>query len=166
MDVVKAGAPQIPVQLFTAIALFAVANTALVNFMMASRILYGMAKDNLMPREFGNVHPKFRTPHIATAAVFIIVVVLTLTGNLMRLAQSTAVLLLSSFFIVNLSLLRIKLKKSPGVPPFRAPLWAPVLGALTCFGLLFYASIPALLTALTLLGISFVLFFFNRLTPR
>jgi APA family basic amino acid/polyamine antiporter len=162
MDVVKAGAPRFPVQLFTGIALFAVANTALVNFMMSSRILYGMAHDNLMPRVFGRVHPRFRTPHIATAAVFTIVLILTLTGNLSRLAQSTAVLVLSAFFTVNLSLLRLKFLKSPAPPNFKAPFWAPVLGAFTCFGLLFYASGPALLTAVILLAISFTLFGLNR----
>lgn len=163
MDVVKAGAPWIPIQIFTGIALFAVANTALVNFMMASRILYGMAHDKLIPHWFGKVHPKFQTPHIATASVFILVLVLTLTGNLSRLAQSTAVLLMCSFLIVNLSLVKLKWCKDPAPASFRAPAWAPVLGALTCFGLLFYASGSALLTALILLGISFFLFFLGKM---
>lgn len=167
VDVVKAGAPQVPIWIFTAIALFAVANTALVNFMMASRILYGMAHDGLVPGWFGRVHPKFRTPHVATAFVFAVALVLTLTGNLTRLAQSTAVLLLCAFFAVNLSLLVLKFRKvSAASSAFKAPLWAPALGVLSSFGLLFYASLPALLTALILLGVSFALFFLNRFIPN
>lgn len=163
MDVVHAGAPWIPLWIFTCIALFAVANTALVNFMMASRILYGMSHDGLMPHWFGRVHAKFQTPHIAVAFVFLVVVVLTLTGNLIRLAQSTAVLLLCAFFMVNMSLLVLKLKKvAAEATAFQAPLWAPVFGILSCFGLLFYAAPLALLTALILLGISFLLFFLNK----
>lgn len=164
MDVVKTGLPFIPIWIFTAIALFAVSNTALVNFMMASRILYGMSQDNLVPKWFSKVHPKFKTPHIATLFVFIVVMVLTLTGNLMLLAQSTAVLLLCAFFSVNISLVILKLKKTGNENvPFKAPLWAPVLGFLCSAGLLFYASLPALMTALILLGVSFALFFLNKL---
>lgn len=166
MDVVKTGAPNVPVGLFTLIALFAVANTALVNFMMSSRILYGMAKDGLVPHWFGRVHPKFQTPHVATLAVFITVLVLTLTGNLTRLAQSTAVLLLTAFLTVNLSLIVLKIRKTPTDVPFKAPLWAPVFGVLTTFLLLFYAALPALLTAAVLLGVSFALFGFNLWLQR
>lgn len=166
MDVVKRGLPIIPIWIFTGIALFAVANTALVNFMMASRILYGMAHDSLVPHWFGKVHPKFHTPHIATAFVFVIVMTLTLTGSLTRLAQSTAVLLLCAFFTVNGALLVLKIRKVPaGAGAFKAPFWAPVLGLFCCFGLLFYAAVPALLTALTLLGISFALYLLNRFVP-
>ncbi len=163
MDVVKTGLPFIPIWIFTAVALFAVSNTALVNFMMASRILYGMSQDGLAPKWFAKVHPKFKTPHVATLFVFGVVITLTLTGNLMLLAQSTAVLLLCAFFSVNASLLILKLRKGGDEAPFRAPFWAPVLGLLCCAGLLFYASPPALLTALALLGISFTLFFLTKL---
>lgn len=159
MSVVKIGAPHIPLSVFTGIALFAVSNTALVNFMMSSRILYGMAHDGLVPKFFGGVHKKLRTPHIATLTVFITVLILTLTGNLTRLAQSTAVLLLSAFLAVNLSLLKLKLKRV-ALPnnAFKAPLWAPLFGALTALILLFHASKPALLSTLVLLLVSLILF--------
>lgn len=166
MAVVEKGLPWIPIWIFTAIALFAVSNTALVNFMMASRVLYGMAHDGLVPAWFGRVHPKFRTPHIATAFVFVIVIVLSLTGSIKSLAQSTAVLLLSVFFSVNGSLLMLKLKKVPSeAGTFCAPFWAPILGLLSACGLLFYASLPAILTALILLGVSFALYFLTKLLP-
>ncbi len=166
MDVVKTGLPVIPIWIFTAIALFAVANTALVNFMMGSRVLYGMAHDGLVPAVLGKVHPKFHTPHIATGFVFVIVMVLTLSGSLILLAQSTAVLLLTVFFSVNAALLTLKVRKTPmSQSAFKAPMWAPVMGILSSFALLFYASLPALVTALILLAVSFVLFFLNRFLP-
>ncbi|GAH39992.1 unnamed protein product, partial [marine sediment metagenome] len=43
-EVVARAAPFIPPILFTAITLFAVANTGLVNFVTASRLLYGMGR--------------------------------------------------------------------------------------------------------------------------
>ena len=41
-------APSIPPIVFTAITLFAVANTALVNYVTASRLIYGMVRRKLM----------------------------------------------------------------------------------------------------------------------
>jgi amino acid transporter len=58
-------APGFPPIVFTLIAVFAVANTGLVNYVTASRMIYGMAEQNLLPRSLGMVHPRTRTPHIA-----------------------------------------------------------------------------------------------------
>jgi hypothetical protein len=52
--VVAAGAPNLPIgDIFPLIAMFAVANSALINMMMASRLLYGMAKQRVLPPVLG-----------------------------------------------------------------------------------------------------------------
>ena len=71
-EVVHRAAPLIPPIVFTGITLFAVANTALVNYVTASRLLYGMARQGLLPLRFGDVHAERRTPHIAVAALFLV----------------------------------------------------------------------------------------------
>ncbi len=78
-EVVTRAAPFIPPILFTAITLFAVANTGLVNFVTASRLLYGMGRQGLLPAFFGKVHNDRRTPHIAIAVLFMILAPLALT---------------------------------------------------------------------------------------
>ena len=57
-QVVQAGAPDLPFDtIFPFIGMFAVANSALINMLMASRLLYGMANQDVLPRAFGKVHP-------------------------------------------------------------------------------------------------------------
>ena len=60
--VLDAGAPGFPLAVFAAIGLFAVVNSALINMLMASRLLYGMANERIIPRPFGRVHQNRRTP--------------------------------------------------------------------------------------------------------
>ena len=61
----EAGAPGFPLAVFAAIGLFAVVNSALINMLMASRLLYGMANERILPRVFGRVHPTRRTPWVS-----------------------------------------------------------------------------------------------------
>ncbi len=50
-QVVAAGAPDLPFDtIFPFIGMFAVANSALINMLMASRLLYGMANQDVLPR--------------------------------------------------------------------------------------------------------------------
>ena len=52
-------------QIFPFLAVFAVANTALINMLMASRLIYGMARQDVLPRALGKVLPTRRTPWAA-----------------------------------------------------------------------------------------------------
>ena len=65
LEVVRAGAPWFPLVLFSFIAMVAVSNTSLINLMMASRLLYGMSNERAIPRMFGAVHERRRTPWVA-----------------------------------------------------------------------------------------------------
>src|SRR5918998_438213 len=65
VQVVGAGAPDLPMdKIFPFIALFAVANSALINMLMASRLLYGLAKQDVLPRTLGKVSPNTRAPWV------------------------------------------------------------------------------------------------------
>ncbi|NUQ01963.1 MAG: amino acid permease, partial [Armatimonadetes bacterium] len=61
VEVVRRAAPGFPAWLFTAISLFAITNTALLNYIMGSRLLYGMSRQGLLPAFLGRVHPVRRT---------------------------------------------------------------------------------------------------------
>ena len=134
-EVVRRAAPLIPPIVFTGITLFAVANTALVNYVTASRLIYGMAHQGLLPLRFGDVHEERRTPHIAILALFLITVPLALIGTIAELAAATVLLLLLVFGVVNAAL--FVLKRRPGEPPgyFEIPVAIPALGALVCLAL-------------------------------
>ena len=135
-EVVARAAPSIPPAVFTAITLFAVANTALVNYVTASRLIYGMSRQGLLPRSLGSVHAARRTPHIAVVALFLVLAPLALLGTITELAAATVLLLLLVFMVVNGALFILKRRKSEVLGRFEVPLFVPVLGGLICFVLI------------------------------
>ena len=135
-EVVNRAAPNIPPIVFTAITLFAVANTALVNYVTASRLIYGMARQGLLPSMLGNVHDGRRTPHIAIAALFLILAPLALLGTIAELAAATVLLLLLVFTVVNGALFVLKRRKGEKKGLFEVPIIVPALGALVCLTLI------------------------------
>ncbi|MBP9733035.1 MAG: amino acid permease, partial [Candidatus Omnitrophica bacterium] len=138
--VVAKGFPNIPPQFFSGIAVFAVANTALLNFVMGSRVLYGMSSQGLLPGFLSKVHAATGTPRRSILLVGALGLLLAATGSFTVLAQSTSVILLSVFLLLNLALLALKRKtgKSPGT--FTVPWIVPALGAASCGALLLFAK--------------------------
>jgi amino acid transporter len=110
-EIITRAAPAIPPIVFTTITLFAVSNTALVNYVTASRLIYGMARQGLLPASLGNVHASRLTPHIAIAALFLILAPLALLGTIAELAAATVLLLLLVFTVVNGALFVLKRRK-------------------------------------------------------
>jgi len=135
-EVVARAAPFIPPILFTAITIFAVANTGLVNFVTASRLLYGMSRQNLLPNHLGRVHHGRRTPHIAILVLFLILVPLALMGTIAELAAATVLLLLTVFAVVNGALFILKGREGEEPGRFEVPRIIPALGFLVCVALI------------------------------
>jgi basic amino acid/polyamine antiporter, APA family len=131
-EVVRRAAPLIPPIVFTGITLFAVANTALVNYVTASRLIYGMARQGLLPQRLGDVHAARRTPHLAVAALFLVLAPLALLGTITELAAATVLLLLLVFTVVNGALFILKGRDGEKRGRFEIPRALPALGASTC----------------------------------
>ena len=132
LKVVQAGAPGFPIGIFGIITMFAVANSALINMMMASRLIYGMAQENVLPAVLGAVHPGRRTPYVAILFTTLIAVgLITFVGGVPALGGTTALLLLCVFTIVNVAVLVLR-KDKVAHKHFRTPTVVPVLGAVTC----------------------------------
>ena len=131
-EVVRRAAPLIPPIVFTGITLFAVANTALVNYVTASRLIYGMAHQGLLPLRFGDVHEERRTPHVAILALFLVAMPLALFGTIAELAAATVLLLLLVFAVVNAALFVLKRRPGEKHGYFEIPLAVPAIGALVC----------------------------------
>ena len=153
LTVVQQATHAIPDRLFTLIALFAVANTGLLNFIMGSRLIYGMSRQGLLPSALATVPPKRRTPHLAILTVLVVALGLALSGSLTYLAGTTSLLLLMVFFTVNLSLIVIKRRDRGTTRTFCAPAATPILGALTCLGLMPFVPHDSLLTAGVILAL-------------
>jgi amino acid transporter len=111
--------------------MFAVANSALINMLMASRLLYGMANERVLPRVLGRVHPTRRTPWVGIVFTTVIAFFLIWFADLTALGGTTSLLLLCVFTVVNIAVL--VLRRDPvDHRHFHAPTAIPVAGAILC----------------------------------
>ena len=108
------------------ISLFAVINGALIQIIMAARMLYAMSREGWLPKAVGKVHPRTRTPLRATVIVSAAVLVLALALPLVTLAKLTSSAVLAVFAIVALALIRMKRAAAPATGIFTVPYWVPV----------------------------------------
>lgn len=135
-DVMAKAAPWFPGWGFVAITIFAVGNSALINYVTASRLLYGMSRDGRLPAILSRVHPERRTPYVAVGLLLAILFCLALAGDIAELASATVLLLLAVFVVVNAALVRLKLRGGEAQGGFEVPIAVPAIGALVCLGLL------------------------------
>ncbi|MBO3087875.1 APC family permease [Cellulomonas dongxiuzhuiae] len=174
LEVVRVAGLVFPPWLFALIALVAVSNTALINMIMASRVVYGMSREGIVPSWLGRVDRRRRTPWVAIAFTTVIALTLVSTGDLSGLADTTVLLLLLVFAVVNVSVLVLRRRpedrdariEGDGPRGFRAPTWAPVAGAVVSLVLaspLTGRSGDVYARAGLLLGIGVVLYVVNRL---
>ncbi|TCU20427.1 APC family permease [Rhizobium sullae] len=132
LKVVQAGAPNFPIGIFGIITMFAVANSALINMMMASRLIYGMSREQVLPEILGTVHAARRTPYVAIGFTTLLAVALIMfAGGVPALGGTTALLLLCVFAVVNIAVLVLR-RDSVGHAHFKTSVIAPVLGSITC----------------------------------
>ena len=127
-----------PPALIAAISLFAVVNGALIQIIMASRMLYGMSAAGWLPGVFAQVSSRTGTPIVATVAAASGVLLFALALPLATLAKVTSTIVLVVFTLVNLALIRIK-RRDPAPRGARVyPAWIPWGGLLLSLALLVF----------------------------
>jgi basic amino acid/polyamine antiporter, APA family len=162
LEVVETGPWSVPTELFSAIALFALANGTLINMIMASRLIYGMAREDILPPVLGRVDGARHTPWVAIAGTTVVAMVLVASGDLASLADTTVLLLLSVFTVVNVAVL--VLRRDPvDHDHFRAPTAVPVVGVVVSLALMTTMEWATFARAGVLLAIGIVLCGFNWL---
>lgn len=124
------GLPSIAIN---AIAVVATLNGVIVQIIMASRVLYGLARQGNVPAVFGSVNSVTQTPLVATAAVVGLILVLALFFPLQHLAEMTSRVVLTIFALVNTALLLIKYRGTPAPEgAFTVGAWVPIGGVVSC----------------------------------
>ncbi len=125
---------QIPVYVISLISLIAILNGALVQIIMASRIIYGLAARGMAPTVLGYLHPKTRTPINATLLFAILLMVFTLWLPIESLANLASFVILMIFALVNFSLCYIKLTETTRSQVHLMQVWivVPVIGLILC----------------------------------
>ncbi|MFC3299999.1 amino acid permease [Arthrobacter agilis] len=141
LEVVRAGSPGFPIdRIFPFLAVFAVANTALINMLMASRLIYGMARQGVLPRPLGKVLPVRCTPWagIAFSTVLALGLIVYVTSDpdsniVANLSGTTAFLLLCVFTVVNVACVVLRRKRDVNQKVFfTSPGPLPIVAALLC----------------------------------
>jgi APA family basic amino acid/polyamine antiporter len=123
--------------LLSLIALFSTFNTVLVMLLSASRMVYGIADQNALPRLFLRIWPKTRTPWVAIVAVTGSAILFLSLGDLKTIANLTNFTIFVVFITVNASVIALRYR-DPVTRGFRVPISVgtmpilPLLGILTC----------------------------------
>ena len=160
LEVVKQGPLNIPEKVFSAIGLLALSNGALINMIMASRLLYGMAREDVVPAPFGIVHKTRRTPWVAIIFTSLVAAVLIITADLERLADTTVALLVVVFLIVNVTVLYLR-REPVDHDHFQVPSIFPVLGVGVSIALLTQIEGETWVRAGILIAVGLVLYAVN-----
>lgn len=124
-----------------AVAVVSVLNGALIQTIMAARVLYGLARRGALPGWIGHVNARTRTPVRATAAVTLAILVLALALPIVSLAKTTTVIAVTTFALVNLSLIVLRMREPGRIPGLmRVPLIVPVLGLAASVALIVFQA--------------------------
>ena len=122
-------------------ALCALTSVLLIYQLGTTRILYAMSRDRFLPKAVRVIHRKFRTPHVLTWIAGIIVIIGSLFMDLNISAELCNFGTFTSFIIICIAVLILRKTEPKRERPFKVPLcpWFPILGILTCGGLMVYS---------------------------
>ena len=133
----------------------------LVMLMGQSRIFYTMSNDGLIPKAFGELHPKFKTPYKSNMILFVFVGAFAAFVPGHVAGDLTSFGTLFAFVLVSIGVWILRVKEPNIERPFRAPI-APVvsvLGALICLAMIVGLDGQTLKVAFAWMALGLVVYF-------
>ena len=133
----------------------------LVMLMGQSRIFYTMSNDGLIPKAFGDLHPRYKTPYKANWILFVFVGLFAAFVPGHVAGDLTSFGTLFAFVLVSLGVWIMRRKAPNMARPFKTP-WVPVvpiLGAVVCTFMIGAIDIRTLKFALVWMLIGLVVYF-------
>ncbi len=124
--------------------LLATLSSANASILSASRSIYALSRDDLVPDRVERINRRYRTPHVALLLAGGPIVGLILFGRVEVLAEVASLLHLFMYGLICVALLVLRHAPPDGyAPDFRCPGHpvVPVLGALTSFGLVAFMNL-------------------------
>ena len=133
----------------------------LVMLLGQSRVFYAMGKDGLLPKAFGDLHPKYQTPYKANLAIMVIVGLFAafIPGDIV--GDMTSIGTLFAFILVCISVIVLR-KTEPGMKrEFKTPLvpLVPILGVLVCLAMIYGLGWTNWLRLLVWLVLGLIIYF-------
>ena len=122
----------------TAGALMGMISSILVFQLGQARVWFAMSRDGLLPGAFSRVHPRFRTPHVATWVAGFFVAIPAGIFDIGTLADLSNIGTLFAFILVSVAVLILRRRQPERPRGFRVPWmpWIPLAAALLCFVLM------------------------------
>ncbi|MEO8439467.1 MAG: amino acid permease [Spartobacteria bacterium] len=133
------------------------------------RVLFALGRDRFLPKAFSQIHPRFRTPHIAILTYCAIASVLSLSSTFQQLAILSNVAVLVLYFLCCGAALQLMRRDPPGaVRPFhfRGAWIFPVLGIAISLVILAQATGKELAITAVVLAAASILFLAQRWTRK
>jgi APA family basic amino acid/polyamine antiporter len=148
-------------QFVTVAILAGFSSVILVMLLGQSRVFYSMGKDGLLPRMFGDLHPKFKTPYKANLVILVIVGLFAafVPGDIV--GDMTSIGTLFAFILVCISVIVLR-KREPDMPrEFKTPFvpFVPLLGVAVCLAMIFGLGWLNWARLIVWLAIGFVIYF-------
>ncbi|CEG72917.1 hypothetical protein RMATCC62417_08397 [Rhizopus microsporus] len=146
-------------------ALCGLTSVLLINLLGQSRVFYSMAQDGLLPPIFCKVHPRFKTPYIATLTVGFVTAVLAAVLPVDLLGNMTSVGTLLAFFIVHVGVIIMRFTRPDAPRRFKIPggkyfsLIFPIIGMFISIALIALAEVTTIWRLFVWMGIGWVIYF-------
>jgi basic amino acid/polyamine antiporter, APA family len=125
-------------------AMMGMISSLLVFQLGQARVWFSMSRDGLLPKIFGRVHPRYRTPAVATWIAGFLVGIPAGILDIGTLSDLSNIGTLFAFVLVSLGVIILRYKQPERRRGFRAPggLAAPILSVIFC--ILLMAGLPIL----------------------
>lgn len=125
---------------FVTVAILAGFSSVILALLLGqSRVFYIMGKDGLLPKAFGDLHPKFKTPYKANLAILVIVGLFAafVPGNVV--GDMTSIGTLFAFILVSISVIVLRKKEPDLKREFKTPFvpYVPIAGILVCMAMIY-----------------------------
>jgi APA family basic amino acid/polyamine antiporter len=126
-------------QFVTVAILAGFSSVILVMLLGQSRVFYAMGKDGLLPKAFGDLHPKYKTPYKANLAILVIVGLFAafIPGDIV--GDMTSIGTLFAFILVCISVIVLRKTEPDLKREFKTPLvpLVPILGVIVCLAMIY-----------------------------
>lgn len=123
-------------KIISAVSLFSISNGALVQIVMASRILFSMSRRKMAPKILGHINLTTKTPVFSTLAILAFIVIFALFFKLQVLAELTSFIILSVFVFVNLALAALNMRRN--IHKNILEIIFPLIGSLLTSGIIIF----------------------------
>jgi APA family basic amino acid/polyamine antiporter len=126
-------------QFVTVAILAGFSSVILVMLLGQSRVFYAMGKDGLLPKAFGDLHPKYKTPYKANLAILVIVGLFAafIPGDIV--GDMTSIGTLFAFILVCISVIVLRKTEPDLKREFKTPFvpLVPILGVIVCLAMIY-----------------------------